>query len=154
VFGQVAEQTMRLNPLGQIADACIAALTKRHPNLIVDTSIIMPNHGHLLLWLKADPTQPGAVPSQKKRKFGDAIAGSLSVIIGGYKSSVTQRAQNRGLIPKGILWQDNFYDHIIRTEDELERIRSYIRNNPARWDEDQLHPHAPPNQFNRTWIRS
>lgn len=153
VFGQVVDQTMVLNPLGQIAQEAIAGLAERHRNLLVDTAVIMPNHSHLLLWLQADPEQPQAIATHKERKFGDAVAGSLSVIMGAYKSSVTQQAQNQGLIPKGTLWQDNFYDHIVRGADELERIRSYIRANPARWLEDQLHPDAPPNQFNRAWAR-
>ena len=153
VFGQVVDQIMVLNPLGKIAEECIAGLAKRHANLTVDATVIMPNHGHLLLWLKANPEQPAAAASNRQRKFGDAIAGSLSVIIGGYKSSVTQKAQTQGLIPAPPLWQDNFYDHIVRGETDLERIRSYILANPARWQEDQLHPDAPPNSFNRVWSR-
>ena len=46
-------------------------------------------------------------------------------------------------------WQRNYWEHIIRDVRSLNRIREYIDNNPARWLEDQLHPDAPPNQFNR-----
>jgi len=47
------------------------------------------------------------------------------------------------------LWQRNYWEHIVRSEADLDRIREYIENNPARWEEDQLHPDAPPNPFNR-----
>lgn len=154
VFGQVVDQTMVLNPLGQLADAAIAKWAARHPALTVDTAVIMPNHGHLLIWRNADPAQPRATGAGKTRRFSEAIAGSLSTLIGGYKNSVTQLARKWGLLPHGTFWQDNFHDHIVRDAAELERIRSYIRNNPARWIEDQLHPDAPPNQFNRGWQRS
>ena len=46
-------------------------------------------------------------------------------------------------------WQRNYWEHIIRNDASLRRIREYIENNPARWEQDQLHPDAPPNPFNR-----
>lgn len=164
VFGQIVDQTMVLNPLGQLAADCLADFAERQAALVrLDASVIMPNHAHLLLWLKADPSHPEAVVTGKVRKFGDSVAGSLSTLLGSYKSSVTQKAINRRLLPSPPLWQDNFYDHIIRNDPasdrvvenslSLDRIRSYIHTNPARWLEDQLHPNAPANEFNRTWPR-
>jgi hypothetical protein len=55
-------------------------------------------------------------------------------------------------MPGTPLWQRNYWEHIIRDEESLTEIREYIENNPARWAEDQLHPQAPPNPFNR-WCR-
>jgi REP element-mobilizing transposase RayT len=154
VFGQVVDQVMVLNPLGHIAQQCLTEFAARHVQVTLDVAVIMPNHAHILFWLKADPEQPGAVAVGKQRKFGDAVAGSLSTLIGGYKSAVTQKAEKRRLIPAPPLWQDNCWDHIVRDDEDLERIRSYIHANPARWEEDQLHPKAPPNPFNRTWPRN
>jgi hypothetical protein len=39
-------------------------------------------------------------------------------------------------------WQRGYYDHIIRTEESLSRIREYIRNNPIRWHLDRYNPDA------------
>ena len=39
----------------------------------------------------------------------------------------------------GKLWQRNYWEHIIRDEPELDRIRAYIRNNPAQWEMDKLY---------------
>jgi hypothetical protein len=47
------------------------------------------------------------------------------------------------------VWQRNYYEHIIRSEQEFMRIWTYIDTNPARWREDQLHPDASPNPFNQ-----
>ena len=47
------------------------------------------------------------------------------------------------------IWQRNYYEHIIRDDADLRRIEEYIQNNPLRWAQDQLHPQAPPNQFNQ-----
>jgi REP element-mobilizing transposase RayT len=46
------------------------------------------------------------------------------------------------------LWQRNYWEHIIRDDASLNRIREYIANDPARWELDQPHPDTPPNPFN------
>jgi putative transposase len=74
-------------------------------------------------------------------------ARSLPSFIAGFKASVTSRAR-RELDMTGVR-QRNYYEHIIRNEAELKRIWNYIVTNPDRWQEDQLHPAAPPNSFNR-----
>ena len=40
----------------------------------------------------------------------------------------------------GKLWQRNYYEHIIRNENDLSRIREYIFNNPANWANDDENP--------------
>jgi hypothetical protein len=40
----------------------------------------------------------------------------------------------------GRLWQRNYWEHVSRNESELNRIREYIRHNPAKWQLDKLHP--------------
>jgi hypothetical protein len=51
-------------------------------------------------------------------------------------------------MPGAAFWQRNYWQHVVRSESSLNRIREYIQGNPAGWDEDQLHPSAPPNRFN------
>lgn len=43
-------------------------------------------------------------------------------------------------------WQRNYYEHVIRNEDELNEIRQYIMDNPAKWDTDEENPNAKPSQ--------
>ena len=38
------------------------------------------------------------------------------------------------------LWLRNYYDHIIRNEDELHKIREYIIDNPSQWESDRNNP--------------
>jgi hypothetical protein len=40
----------------------------------------------------------------------------------------------------GKLWQRNYYEHIIRDEKELNKIRQYIVDNPLKWDSDENNP--------------
>ncbi|NIV36159.1 MAG: transposase [Anaerolineae bacterium] len=78
-------------------------------------------------------------------------SGSLGAIVGNYKSVTTRRINRMRGTPGIRFWQRNYWEHIIRNDRSLNRIREYIDNNPARWPEDQLHPQAPPNPFNQ-WL--
>ena len=61
---------------------------------------------------------------------------SLGALMAGFKGITTKRI-NRLLQTEGArVWQRNYYDRIIRTEDEGRRIRQYIESNPARWAND------------------
>jgi REP element-mobilizing transposase RayT len=72
-------------------------------------------------------------------------AGSMGRIIQAFKSTVTHeyvlgvRQQNWQPF-NGKFWQRNYYEHIIRNEEELAEVREYILNNPARWNEDENNP--------------
>jgi putative transposase len=73
----------------------------------------------------------------------------VGAIVRSYKSAVTKRINQLRDMPGVPFWQRNYWEHIVRDEGSLSQIREYIENNPARWAEDQLHPEALPNQFNR-----
>jgi putative transposase len=72
---------------------------------------------------------------------------SLSSFIAGFKAAVTSRAGRE--LNAANIWQRNYYEHIVRSENELKNIWNYIDTNPLRWQEDQLHPSALPNRFNQ-----
>jgi len=63
------------------------------------------------------------------------MQGWLSVVVGGIKSAITKFSRQIG-IP--FAWQARFYDHIIRNQDEMDRIVRYIGNNVAKWELDEL----------------
>ena len=65
---------------------------------------------------------------------------SLGAIIGQFKSVCTKRIWAAGF--RHFAWQARFYDHIVRSESELERIRAYILANPSRWEEDKQNTEA------------
>jgi REP element-mobilizing transposase RayT len=74
---------------------------------------------------------------------------SLGQIVAYYKHETTRQINELRDMPGVPFWQRNYWEHIIRDDDSLDRIREYIRDNPARWDDDQMHPDAPPNPFNQ-----
>lgn len=58
----------------------------------------------------------------------------------GFKSSATSRINGLRNSPGVPVWQRNYYEHIVRNEDELNRIREYIINNPLQWQFDRENP--------------
>lgn len=120
-FGHIADTTMHLSDAGQIANNRISLIHDSYDNVTINDYIVMPNHVHMILFL-AD--------SHDKKP-------SLSNIVGGYKSGVS-RVIRQQLNFTSTLWQPRFHDHIIRNERDLNRIREYVQQNPARWQADRF----------------
>ena len=64
----------------------------------------------------------------------------LGRLIGAFKTVSTKHINRLHSTPAAPLWQRNYWEHIIRDEADLHRIQEYIQNNPARWEQDSLHP--------------
>jgi len=70
---------------------------------------------------------------------------SLPDVLHRFKTLTTKKytdgVKQSGWTPfSGRLWQRNYYEHIIRDEESLNRIRQYILDNPARWAFDPENP--------------
>jgi REP element-mobilizing transposase RayT len=72
-------------------------------------------------------------------QFGKTIAGSLSAIIGQFKSTLTRWSRKNG--HENFAWQGRFHDHIIRNDGAFQRISDYIKNNPSNWHKDKFSTH-------------
>ncbi|HET7010356.1 MAG TPA: hypothetical protein VFI11_06240, partial [Anaerolineales bacterium] len=68
------------------------------------------------------------------------IPASLSAVMQSFKSAATWAANRTGLMPIGRLWQRGFFERVIRNEEELGRLQSYIEENPLRWAVDRENP--------------
>ncbi|MEY4518330.1 MAG: hypothetical protein RLZZ499_929 [Cyanobacteriota bacterium] len=68
---------------------------------------------------------------------------SLSSLMAGFKSITTKKINILRDAPATPLWQRNYYEHIIRDRDAMDKICRYIINNPMSWSIDQLHPDNP-----------
>ena len=88
-------------------------------------------------------TAPAAITTTKRKPLGR--------LVGAFKTVSTKQINVLRDIPGARFWQRNYWEHIIRNETSYRRIYEYIETNPARWEEDQLHPNAPPNRFNQGW---
>jgi REP element-mobilizing transposase RayT len=100
----------------------------------------MPNHVHGIIVINND-IRRGTIyraPTDNHEEFGKPIKGSLPTIIRTYKAAVT-RLIGRELNEIGI-WQRNYYEHIIRNDQDLQNKTDYIEANPLLWDEDDENP--------------
>lgn len=79
----------------------------------------------------------GCDGSQKSTRPNGPKSGSLGAIIGQIKSNVTKQINKLKDHSDQSVWQRDFYDRIIRNEDELNRIRQYILENPSNWEKDR-----------------
>ena len=130
----VRDGSVQLNELGQVADNCWKQIERVRSGVALDAFIVMPNHIHGILLFSTEAS-PADAPATAREFAG----GSLGAILGQYKSIVTKRSQLTRSPPTRPIWQRNFYDHIIRSEASLEKIRQYIVDNPARWLDDELY---------------
>jgi len=95
---------------------------------MLDQHVVMPNHIHGLLQL---------LPIQAQ---GEQRGVGLSAIINQYKSAVTRCAIKESGNTGCVLWQRGYYEHVVRDEKDLYRIREYIVTNPLRWMLDRENP--------------
>jgi putative transposase len=134
VFGRVVQDGMALNRYGCIVRDEWLRLAVR-PNVELDEFVVMPNHLHGIVILTEKTVVAHVNSPLSVRKFGVADAGSLSVIVSQFKANVTKTVHARrgewhpNAAPVRV-WQGRFYDHIIRDEDELNRVRRYTVENP------------------------
>jgi len=142
LFGEIVQSQMRPSRTGVIAHKCWNEIPRHFPRAAMDVSIVMPNHLHGIIVIGGG-TPWRAPMAAHKEAFGKAAPGSLATIVRLFKQAVTIQAGTDVGARHGVplqVWQKNFYEHIIRNEDELNRIREYICNNPLRWPYDSENP--------------
>lgn len=139
-FGDVENGEMQKNYLGEIAHRFWEALPRRFSHIQLDVFVVMPNHLHGILIITDEGYQ--ALPKDRpiKEQFGRPVPGSIPTVVRSFKSAVTKRINlmRRGKNPP--IWQDNYYESIVRIETGLDRIREYIINNPCHWEIDKENP--------------
>jgi len=141
VFGRIVDGRMILTEPGQMVEAMRRQLPRYH-GVDVDAFVVMPNHIHGIIILVG--AGPRACPNMG-RPQGVAPTMSLPDVVHRFRSLTTARYQRGvlrdGWLPfPGRLWQRNYHEHVIRDEEDLNRVRQYIIDNPARWEDDAENP--------------
>jgi REP element-mobilizing transposase RayT len=157
LFGEIINGKMIINDAGKMVENEWIDLPHRFTNIQLHEYVIMPNHFHAILEIvvgaplvvaqndniikndnivkndnqKGQPQ--GITPTDKT--LGDIIGAFQSIVTVKYihcvKTKKWQQFNNK-------LWQRNYWEHIVRNEQELNRIRLYIKNNPKKWQNDKL----------------
>jgi len=140
IFGDIKNCQMELNTVGQIVYEQIYRTVKLRENVAIDACVIMPNHIHMILLMTGDGRDMARHVPTGRGRFGKPQPGTLSTIIGAIKSAITRDVNKQGIGPGGTLWQGRFFEHVIRNDKSLEKIREYIYNNPRNWLDDDENP--------------
>jgi REP-associated tyrosine transposase len=138
LFGKVISNRMILNDYGKIVTEEWLKTKQIRENVDLDYYVVMPNHIHGIIIIECRDTAR-CVPTDINRKFGEMIPGSLPAIIRSFKSAATKRINEIRKEPGLSVWQKNYYEHIIRNENDLFNIRKYIELNPFKWFLDEYY---------------
>jgi REP element-mobilizing transposase RayT len=141
IFGRVHDGGVQLNRLARIVEDQWTISVQLRRYLDLDAYVIMPNHMHAVVaFLDQRGDEPRVEMGARSAPLRGMQPRSLSSFIAGFKASCTR--STREMLPGFRLpvWQRNYYEHVVRDERDLERIRGYIAANPARREEDGYHP--------------
>ena len=155
LFGEVVNGEMKLSNLGQIAQREWERLPKRFKQIELGAFVVMPDHVHGIIiihdnrrgtadFLKhADPQIPRRAPTPDvatTERFGKPVSGSIPTIIRSYKAAVALRINYARPGDSTPVWQRNYYEHVIRNEQDMQAKWDYIESNPIMWDDDNENP--------------
>ena len=107
----------QLSFYGKVVEKAISNIPNIYPMITVDNFVVMPNHIHLLLQIRADDSGRAM------------LAPTISKVVQQMKGYVTKQL--------GVsVWQKLFHDHVVRGEKDYLEIWNYIEGNPSKWEED------------------
>ncbi len=121
-----APHCVKLLPYGIVADKFINQLNNFYDNVSVEDYVIMPNHIHIMLFIKY--LENGASRTSPPTRQHSAVSRFVSTL---------KRFCNKEYGEN--IWQRHFHDHIIRNREDYEKHAKYIHENPMRWQFDELY---------------
>jgi REP element-mobilizing transposase RayT len=122
LFGSVRDDAVALSDIGDAIDASWREMPLVMADIALDLHVVMPNHLHGLLELKTTGSR------------------GLAAAVQAFKSLSTRRVNALRVTPGAPLWQRGYYEHIVRNQADLDRIRQYIADNPGKWAYDTENP--------------
>jgi REP element-mobilizing transposase RayT len=118
-LGEGVEDDVALSPFGAIVAEEWLAIPRMHEHVVLDEWIVMPDHVH------------GILIFEGRERLSIQFAESLGIVVGQFKQRATKRIRARRR-PE-FAWQERYFDQILRDDENLNRYRAYIRENPSRW---------------------
>lgn len=150
---------MVLNDMGRIVAEEWEKTSQIRSNIDLDVFSVMPNHFHAIFLIHdnvgAHCMRPDSAAKATIVQINDNRAhvgrahvgaplrrqpGSVGSIFAGFKSATTKQINIIRNNPGCPVWQRNYYERVIRNEDELSRAREYVINNPMKWELDKENP--------------
>ena len=146
LFGDIVNGKMILNNLGKIVNKFWLEIPEHYSGVELDEFIIMPNHIHGIIVINPNLCFVGAIhelPLQNNKNDEYKINRRqmlLPKIIGWFKMNSAKQINILSNLIGNSIWQRNYFEHIIRNEKSLNKIREYIYYNPVQWFSDRNNP--------------
>jgi REP element-mobilizing transposase RayT len=137
LLGKFIESRIQLYQYGLIVEDCWKWLAKQYNYVHLDSYVVMPNHLHGIIVIRRGGSRTALTRNVPKLK-------PQSRLVGAFKTVSTKQINIIRNTPVRKLWQRNYYEHIIRNEEELYNIRQYIAENPINWRKDEENPNLQP----------
>ena len=116
---------VELTSYGIIVDKYINQLNDFYENISVEQYVIMPNHIHMILFVRDGGSSRTSTPTVRQHSVVPTFV------------STFKRFCNKEFGEN--IWQRYYYDHIIRDKHDFEEISKYIHENPLKWQFDELY---------------
>ena len=138
LFGEVVDEQMRLNDAGKMVRRVWDAMPDRFPAIELDAFVVMPNHVRGIVAItRPDGQSPANPPARNSVTLGDVVSAFKSLTTAEYARNVRSMSWPPF---RGRLWQRGYYDHVVRDDESLRKIREYILGNPTLWALGRRHP--------------
>lgn len=145
LFGEIVDGDMVLNDAGRHIQKCWFEIPEHFSNVKLHEMAVMPNHFHGIIEIVgANNHSPDNTNQSNGAKNVSPLRSpskTIGSVVRGFKIGVTKwfRENQKKQFPIGqSVWQRNYWEHIIRNENEYQRIAQYIINNPLKWETDKL----------------
>jgi len=136
LFGKITNGKMELSDVGEIVLREWHISFNIRKELSCDCFVIMPNHIHGIIIINNNSVETHGRASLRDHGIAFREPKSISSFVAGLKSSITKHINEYRILPGIPVWQQRFYDHVIRNNQDLRRIRKYIQNNPRNWKDN------------------
>ncbi len=122
-------------------------LPGRFPDTESDVFVVMPNHVHGIIVINVGAIHelpPGNDQVSRRRML-------IPKIVGYYKMNTAKSVNEIRKTPGVPVWQRNYYERVLRDEEDLNRAREYIIGNPLKWELDRENPYKTGHD-NDSWL--
>lgn len=123
LFGRIVRGVIQLSPAGEVVSEEWWRAAVVRPNVVLDAFVVMPNHIHGIVWLRARDDERGVAPPA-----------TIPTLMQQFKSISSKRINALWGTSGAPVWQRGYHDRIIPDERALETIRRYVIENPRNWN--------------------
>ncbi len=177
LFGRVEDDKVHLNAFGEMVRKWWLEAEKKFRTIKLDGFIVMPSHIHALIQILPAEARPGPDGAQTVGADAHVRPHDASAVVGADLRVRPRPSPDQGACPslprivqwfktmstneyirnvkeshwpqfKNRLWQRNYYEHVVRNEQDLHEIREYIVYNASKWESDQENPTYKPHSPN------